>query len=253
MAPAGIGDRVEGVQAVRAALATRRVRVLYVERSRRDAERWLEEARLAGATAKPVKSIADLSRTDSHQGLVARARPIPFASLESLLAGGSRAAGPALLVLDHLTDPRNVGAIARSALAAGMTGMVVARRRAAPVSALAFKAAAGSLEHLPVASVSSVADAARRASAEGVWTVGLHPSARRSLFGLGLLAEPVATFVGAEGMGLSRLVKQRLDLLVSIPMAGNTTSLNASVAAALACFEIGRVRREGSGREGGRT
>lgn len=246
MAPAGIGSRVEGVQAVRAALAVHRVRVLYVERSRRDAERWVEEARLAGATAKPVESVADLSRTDSHQGLVARARPIPFASLESLLAVDSRAADPALLVLDHLTDPRNVGAIARSALAAGMTGMVVARRRAAPVSALAFKAAAGSLEYLPVASVSSVADAARRASAAGVWTVGLHPSARRPLFGLGLLAEPVATFVGAEGMGLSRLVTKRLDVLVSIPMARNTTSLNAAVAAALACFEIGRVRREGS-------
>lgn len=251
MAAAGIGGRVEGVQAVRAALAMRRVRVLYVERSRRDSERWLEEARLAGAAAKAVESVADLSRTDSHQGLVARARPIPFASLENLLAGDSRAGAPAVLVLDRLTDPRNVGAIARSALAAGMTGMVVARRRAAPVSALAFKAAAGSLEYLPVASVSSVADAARRASAAGVWTVGLHPSARRPLFGLGLLAEPVATFVGAEGMGLSRLVTQRLDLLVSIPMAGNMTSLNAGVAAALACFEIGRVRRAGSQREGG--
>ena len=251
MARAGIGARVEGVQAVRAALGARRVRVLYVERSRRDAERWVEEARRAGATAKPVGSVADLSRTDSHQGVVARARPIPFASLESLLAGDSRAPGPALLVLDHLSDPRNVGAIARSALAAGMTGMVVARRRAAPVSALAFKAAAGSLEHLPVASVSSVADAARRASTAGVWTVGLHPPARRPLFGLGVLAEPVATFVGAEGAGLSRLVTQRLDVLVSIPMARNTTSLNAAVAAALACFEIGRVRRGGSGQEGG--
>ena len=251
MAPAGIGGRVEGVQAVRAALASRRVGVLYLERSRRDADRLIEEARNAGARVKLVDSVADMSETDSHQGLVARARPIPFVSLEDLLAGDSRAGAPALLVLDHLTDPRNVGAIARSALAAGMTGMVVARRRAAPLSALAFKAAAGSLEHLPVASVSSVADAAQRAAAAGVWTVGLDPSARQPLFGFGLLAEPVAAFVGAEGMGLGRLVKQRLDVLVSIPMATNTTSLNAAVAAALACFEIGRVRRNGPQNENG--
>ncbi|MDE0168928.1 MAG: 23S rRNA (guanosine(2251)-2'-O)-methyltransferase RlmB [bacterium] len=243
MAAAGIGGRVEGVQAVRAALAVRRVRVLYVEGSRRDAERWLEEARLAGATAKQVETVADLSRTDSHQGLVAKARPIPFASLESLLAGDSRAAHPALVVLDHLTDPRNVGAIARSALAAGMTGMVIPRRRSAPLSALAFRASAGALEHLPVASVSSVAAAAHRASGAGVWTVGLDASGAEPLFGLGLLAEPVALFVGAEGRGLGQLVRQRLDLLASIPMAANTSSLNAGVAAALACFEVRRVRR----------
>ena len=245
MAPVGIGGRVEGVHAVRAALAAGRVTVLYVERTRRDVDRLVEEARRSGAKVRVVETVGGLAETESSQGLVAKARPILFAPLERLLVAGSGDGGPALLVLDHLEDPRNVGAIARSALAAGMTGMVVPRRRAAPLSALAFKAAAGAFEHLPVASVSSVATAAQRASGTGVWTVGLDPSAADPLFGLGLLAEPLALFVGAEGKGLGRLVRERLDLLVSIPMAVSTTSLNAGVAAALACFEVGRVRRRG--------
>ena len=243
MAPAGIGGRVEGVHAVRAALAAGRVTVLYVERTRRDAERLVGEARRAGAAVKLVDTVGSFAETESPQGLVAKARPIPLVSLERLVVERPLDGKPALLVLDHLEDPRNVGAIARSALAAGMTGMVVPRRRAAPLSALAFKAAAGALEHLPVSSVSSVAVAAQRASGAGVWTVGLDPSAPDPLFGLGLLSEPVALFVGAEGKGLGRLVTERLDLLVSIPMAESAASLNAGVAAALACFEVGRVRR----------
>ena len=136
-----------------------------------------------------------------------------------------------------------MGAIARSAQAAGMTGMVVPRRRSAPLSALTFKAAAGALEQIPVSSVSSLAAAAQRASAAGVWTVGLDPSAPEPLFGLGLLTEPVALFVGSEGRGLGRLVRERLDTMVSIPMVAGASSLNAGVAAALACFEVLRIRR----------
>ena len=245
MAPAGIGGRVEGLHPVRAALAAGRVRVLTVERSRRDLDDLVAEARAAGASVELVDDVRPLAQTESPQGVMARARPIPYAPLESLIDPGEDARPPAVVVLDHLEDPRNVGAIARSALAAGMTGMVVPNRRAAPLSALAFKAAAGALEHLPVASVSSVAAVARRASGAGVWTVGLDPSAAGSLFGLGLLTEPVALFVGSEGPGLGRLVGERLDVLASIPMAGAASSLNASVAAALACFEVGRVRRGG--------
>ena len=245
MVSAGIGGRVEGVHAVRAALAAGRVTVLYVERARRDLDRVVEDARRSGADVKLVDSVGSLAATDSPQGLVAKARPIHFASLESLLAGDSVAGNPALLVLDHLEDPRNVGAVARSARAAGITGMVVPRRRAAPLSALAFKAAAGAFEHLPVATVSSVANTVERASRSGVWTVGLDPSSPEPLFGLALLAEPVALFVGAEGGGLGRLVRRRLDSSVSIPMAAGVASLNASVAAALACFEVRRVRGDG--------
>ena len=243
MAPAGIGARVEGVHAVKAALSAERVTLLYVERGRRDAEVYVEEARRTGAQVRLVDSVKDLAETDSPQGLVAKARPIRFWPLDRMLAIQTGRVPPALLVLDHLQDPRNVGAIARSAVAAGMTGMVIPRRRAAPVSALAFKAAVGSFERLPVAYVSSVARVAERASGAGVWTVGLAPSSDVPLFGLSLLAEPVAIFVGSEGRGLGRLVGKRLDTLASIPMASGAASLNASVAAALACFELARIRK----------
>lgn len=246
MASAGIGGRVEGLHAVKAALDAGRVTVLYVERTRRDAESLADAARRSGAEVKLVDDIRPLALTESPQGLAAKARPISLVSLDSLLDRGPDGAYPAVLVLDHLEDPRNAGAVARSALAAGMTGLAVPRRRAAPLSALAFKAAAGAFEHLPVASVSSVADTARRAAAAGLWTVGLDPGASQTLFGLDLLAEPAALFVGAEGRGLGRLVRERLDLLASIPMAAGAASLNASAAAALACFELRRAREGGA-------
>jgi 23S rRNA (guanosine2251-2'-O)-methyltransferase len=150
---------------------------------------------------------------------------------------------PALVVLDHLEDPRNVGAVARSAVAAGVGALVVSEHRAAPLEATAFKAAAGALEHLRVTMVSSVANALANLKKMDVWTVGLDASGSRSLFGLDLLAGPVALVLGAEGAGLSRLVADRVDVLATIPRYGQVESLNASVAAALAVYEVARVRR----------
>lgn len=249
MASAGIGGRVEGLHPVRAALAAGRVRVLTVERSRRDLDNLVAEARAAGASVELVEDVRPLAQTDSPQGAIAWARPIPFAPLESLLEPEGDAVVPAVLVLDHLEDPRNVGAIARSALAAGMTGMVVPNRRAAPLSALAFKAAAGAFEHLPVASVSSVAGCAERAGRAGLWSVGLHPLGEHPLFGLDLLVAPLALFVGSEKSGLGRLVRARLDVTVFIPTDSRVDSLNAATASALACFEMGRLRNSGGSLE----
>jgi 23S rRNA (guanosine2251-2'-O)-methyltransferase len=242
MAPAGIGSRVEGVHPVRAAIEAGRVRVLYVESGRGDRGKSgdvVAGARSAGVEIRTVESIREYAETDAPQGLVADARPIPFTPLNSLFAGAA-----AVLVLDHLEDPRNVGAIARSALGAGMTGLVVAERRSAPITAASFKASAGALERLPVARVSSIAECVQRAKKANVWTVGLAAGQPQSLFGLELLSEPVAIFIGGEGSGLGTLVKKRLDLVVSIPMSG-IESLNASVAASLACFEVRRVRSIG--------
>jgi 23S rRNA (guanosine2251-2'-O)-methyltransferase len=149
---------------------------------------------------------------------------------------------PAVVVLDHLEDPRNVGAIARSMVASGTLGLVVSRRRGAPLGATAFKSAAGAFEHLTIAEVSSVAAAVDDLRRLGVWIVGLDAGGDRSLFGLDLFTEPVAIVIGAEGRGLGRLVAERVDVTASIPLAGPVESLNASVAAALAVFEIGRVR-----------
>ncbi|HJQ78272.1 MAG TPA: RNA methyltransferase [Acidimicrobiia bacterium] len=237
MAPAGYGSSVEGLHAVAAALAAGRVETLYVERGRRGRLGEL----LADVDASIVTLVDDvrqIAETDAPQGVIARCRPIAPVTLESLAGDHT-----AVLVLDHVEDPHNLGAAARSAAAAGISGMVVSSRRAAPLSAAAFKAAAGALEQLPVAVVGSIPEALSRLGDNGVWVVGLDADGDRPLFGLDLLSEPVAVVVGAEGIGLAELTRKRCDLLVSIPMAAGTDSLNASVSAALASFEIMRVRR----------
>ncbi len=242
MAHAGIGAEVEGIHAVDAALAMGRVTELVIERRRAtsdDGSALVETARSTGVAVRTVDDVRPLAATDAPQGVVARCRPIQPITLARAIAMSTM---PALLVLDRVEDPRNVGAAARSAWAAGMTGLVVSDRRSAPLGATAFKAAAGALEHLPVVAVGSVADAIRTLAKSDVWTVGLDGAAERSLFGLDLLALPVAVCVGAEGAGLSHLVAERCDVLARIPMPGGAESLNASVAAALASFEVARMR-----------
>jgi 23S rRNA (guanosine2251-2'-O)-methyltransferase len=146
------------------------------------------------------------------------------------------------VVLDHLEDPRNVGAVARSAVAAGFTGMVMSTHRSAPLSATSFKSAAGAFEHLDLVVVSSVADTIEQLRKLQVWSVGLDMGGDQQLFGMKLLTEPLAIVIGAEGSGLSRLVAQRCDVIAGIPIDPRVESLNASVAAALALFEVARVR-----------
>jgi 23S rRNA (guanosine2251-2'-O)-methyltransferase len=199
----------------------------------------LDSAEAAGTAVEAVPSVSERAVTDASQGVVARCRPKPLLSLGEV-TGSSQPA--ALVVLDHLEDPRNVGAIARSMVAAGVMGMVVAKRRTAPLGATAFKSAAGAFEHLAIAEVSSVAAAVDDLKRLDVWTVGLDAGGDQSLFGLPLLSEPVALVVGAEGKGLARLVAERVDVIASIPLVGPIESLNASVAAALGVFEIARVR-----------
>ncbi len=242
MAPAGIGDSLEGIHAVAAAIAAGRVRQMSVERQRlrhAEVEQLVAAARGRGVAIDFVEDVRPEAATSAPQGVVARAKPIPLLTLNEAVDVGDPAA---VLVLDHLEDPRNVGAIARSALAAGVGAMVVSGRRAAPLGPTAFKTAAGALEHVGVAVVSSVADAVARLRKRGLWIVGLDGTAKRSLFGCDLLTDPVAIVVGAEGAGLSQLVGDRLDAAVRIPLADEVESLNASVAASLAVFELARLR-----------
>ncbi len=248
MAPSGAGAEVEGLHAVASAVAAGRVIRLFVEAGRAgDLRALLADAASAGAEVRVVPDLGSLAATTAPQGVVAHCRPLPTLDLAEVAAARSPAA---LVLLDHLEDPRNVGAIARSALAAGMSGLVLARRRAAPLGATAFKAAAGALERLPVALVSSVAQAVADLGRVGIWTVGLDADADRSLFGLDLLAEPVAVVVGAEGRGLASLVADRVDVRASIPLGGGVESLNAAVAVSLACYEVSRVRSERRGPSG---
>jgi 23S rRNA (guanosine2251-2'-O)-methyltransferase len=191
----------------------------------------------------PRSALDAQAETGAHQGVVALVAPVQPIELDELLAiplGGGEP--PFFLALDGVEDPRNLGALARSAGAAGCHGMIVPRHRSAPLSAVAVKASAGALEHVPVAEVPNLTRALERLRASGLWCIGLDADAPASLFEVDLVDEPVCVVVGGEGRGLHRLVRETCDVLVNIPMAGQVESLNASVAGALALFEVRRRR-----------
>lgn len=213
---------------------------------------------LAAARRVPLRRVsaarlAAEARTEAPQGVLAHARPLPEVDFDDLCrpvtastAGGavtaSTAGTPFLLALDGVTDPQNLGALLRTAEGAGVTGVVLPRHRAAHVTATVTKAAAGAVEHVPIAVVGGIPAALARASELGLWVLGLDAGADESLFDLTLADQPVVVVLGAEGRGLSRLVRQRCDLMLGIPLRGRLPSLNVSAAGALALFEISRRR-----------
>jgi 23S rRNA (guanosine2251-2'-O)-methyltransferase len=182
------------------------------------------------------------ARTDAPQGVIARAAPLPEVDLDDLLVPGPGGAAPFLLALDGVTDPGNLGAVLRSAETAGVTGVVLPRHRAVHVTPTVTKAAAGAVEHLPMALVGGLPAALMRLRDKGIWIIGLDGAADHNLWDVRLADEPVVLVLGAEGSGLGRLTRQRCDEVVAIPLRGRLGSLNVAAAGALACFEVARRR-----------
>jgi 23S rRNA (guanosine2251-2'-O)-methyltransferase len=190
----------------------------------------------------PRSDLDRLSGGAVHQGLVLQVPPYQYAHPLDLLPDDD-AAGPALLVaLDGVTDPRNLGAVLRSVGAFGGHGVVVPERRSAGMTAGAWKASAGAAARIPVARAANLTRTLVELQKAGLFVVGLDAATPTSLPELDVTADPVVLVVGAEGKGLSRLVRQTCDLVVSIPMASGTESLNAGVAAGIALYEIARRR-----------
>lgn len=189
------------------------------------------------------RKLESIARSEAPQGVVARAAPLPEADFGSLLRRRPGHA-PFLVAVDSITDPGNLGAIVRSCDGAGVDGVIVPRHRAVHVTPTVAKAAAGAIEHVAIAVVPGLPAALARVREAGIWVVGLDDGADRSLFELDdLAADAICLVLGAEGAGLSRLVRERCDLVVSIPMLGRLSSLNVSAAAALATYEVVRRRR----------
>jgi 23S rRNA (guanosine2251-2'-O)-methyltransferase len=180
--------------------------------------------------------------TEAPQGVLAHADPVPEVDLDDLCRPRPDGGAPFLLALDGVTDPRNLGALLRSADGAGATGAILTRRRSAHVTPAVTKAAAGAVEHVALAVVPGLPSALARAKELGCWVVGLADDGDTSLFDLTLAREPLVLVVGSEGDGLSRLVRQRCDVVASIPMAGALTSLNVAAAGTLALYEVARRR-----------
>ncbi|HET8998595.1 MAG TPA: 23S rRNA (guanosine(2251)-2'-O)-methyltransferase RlmB [bacterium] len=192
-----------------------------------------------------------LARGVAHQGVAALVAVTAPITVEDLLARIEEQGEAAFLVaLDGVEDPQNLGAIIRTADAAGAHGVIIPRRRAAGLSPAVARASAGATAHLPVAQVGNLVAALERLKAAGVWIVGADPEGAERYDTAGL-APPVALVVGGEGRGLHRLVRERCDRVVRIPLRGRVASLNVSVAAALLLFEVARrldVRADSSSR-----
>ena len=219
------------VEAMRAGIPAT---ALYVQAKADADDRWREAMRMAVAADIPIMEVAktELDRmTDGgvHQGLVLTVPEYRYADVQDVMTGSL------IVALDGVTDPRNLGAIARSAAAFGADGIVIPTRRSVGVTASAWKTSAGALARVPVAQVTNMTRALQDLQKAGFSVVGLAADADVDLAGLqrDVLTDPVVIVIGAEGAGLSRLVGQTCDWRVSIPMAGGVESLNASVAAGI--------------------
>jgi 23S rRNA (guanosine2251-2'-O)-methyltransferase len=212
------------------------------------------DSRLAEATAAAARAgipVVEAGRAEldrltaaaAHQGIALRIRPYSYADPGDLVARAAEAGEQALVIaLDGVTDPRNLGAVARAAAAFGGHGVLVPVRRSAGVTAAAWKASAGALARLPVARAPNLAAALAGYQKAGLFTVGLDAGAGTAIAEIPVATEPVVLVLGAEGRGLSRVVAGRCDVLARIPMAGAIESLNVSVAAGIALYEVARLR-----------
>lgn len=216
-------------------------------------ERIGEAIKLAADRGIPVVEAgrAELDRVTGgavHQGLALRVRPYDYRHPDELLRSSAENGHPPLIVaLDGVTDPRNLGAVVRSVAAFGGDGVLIPARRAAGVTAGAWKASAGALASVPVAQVPNLTRALAEYAAAGLFAVGLDASADTDLADLTLADGPLVLVIGSEGQGLSRLVARQCDVLVKIPISG-AESLNASVAAGIALYQIAADRaRTGRG------
>ncbi len=248
-----MSDQVEGRRPVVELLRTDRpVEAVLVAAGSREAGAVAEIRRLAESRGVEVRDvprrrIEELARTRTPQGVIALVPAFRYAELDDPLRRARERGEPVLLVaLDGITDPQNLGAIARSAEAAGAHGLLLPQRRSAHVTASAEKASAGALAHLPVVIADNLGRALGRLQDQGVWVVALDGEAETVVWDLPVASEPLCLVVGAEDKGVSRLIRERADLRGRIPMGGRVGSLNASAAAAVALFEVARHRCPGT-------
>jgi 23S rRNA (guanosine2251-2'-O)-methyltransferase len=232
------GEFVYGLRPVVEALRSRRREVREVLDSIGDDEVASEAAaRRVPVKRVPRDRIDELARGGVHQGVMARVGPYPYSGLEEILS----VPDPLVLVLDSVTDPRNLGAVLRAADGAGASGVVIPKDRAVGVTPAAVKASAGASEHVRVARETNLRRALEKMKEAGVWAYTAEVGAAEAYTNLDL-SGPVAFVLGSEGRGVRRLVREGCDGVVSIPLHGVVSSLNVSVAAAVLLFEARQQR-----------
>ena len=238
---------IEGRNAVIEALrAGTAIDKIYIARGETDAAlgHIASAARNRGivVTEADRRKLDGMSRTKSHQGVVAVAAVREYASVDDILnAARERGEPPLVVVCDELSDPHNLGAVIRAAECAGAHGVIIPKRRSAGLTAIVAKTSAGAVSHLPVARVPNLTAALKELKERGLWVYGTAADGGTRLYDADLKG-PAAIVIGSEGDGLGRLVREQCDFLVSIPMKGRINSLNASAAAAVVLYEAVRQR-----------
>lgn len=235
---------------IEALRAGREINKLLVSKGAKEGsiQQVLGMARQAGIVIQEV----DRSRLDAlapdqaHQGVIAMVAAHRYAEVDEILAKAAEKGEDALiLVLDGIEDPQNLGSLLRTADAVGAHGVVIPERRAVGLTETVAKVSAGAMEYVPVARVTNIAKTLDELKEKGIWVVGTHQDARE-LYHQARLTGPLAVVIGSEGKGIGRLVAEKCDFMVRLPMLGHVTSLNAAVAGAILVYEIRRQRDHGS-------
>lgn len=241
-------DYLYGRNSVREAVrAGRRVRRLLIAPGSHGLDALVAEASRRRLPIDQVdrRRLEQLAGSDHHQGIVAEADPFAYVHLDEVLAETGRP--PLLLALDSLQDPQNFGTLLRTALAVGVTGVILPEHRAVSVTPAVSNASAGAAEHLRVARVTNLARSLRELKASGIWVFGLAADAEQAYWDVDLTGA-LALVLGSEGSGLGRLVRETCDLLVRVPMRPHSIeSLNASVAGSLVLYEALRQHTSSRG------
>ncbi len=238
---------IEGRNAVIEALrAGTAIDKIYIARGETDATlgHIASTARNKGivVTEADRRKLDGMSRTKSHQGVIAVAAVREYASVDDILsAARDRGEPPLIVVCDELSDPHNLGAVIRTAECAGAHGVIIPKRRSAGLTAIVAKTSAGAVSYLPVARVPNLTAVLKQLKEEGLWVFGADAAGGTRLYDADLKG-PAAIVIGSEGDGMGRLVRESCDFLVSIPMKGSISSLNASAAAAILLYEAVRQR-----------
>ena len=219
---------------------------LYVARGETDRTlgRMINLAKKAGAVVVECdrRKLDAMSRTHSHQGVIAVAAAQAYAAVEDILqSAADRGEPPLVVVCDEISDPHNLGAVIRTAECAGAHGVIIPKRRSAGLTAVVAKTSAGAVSYLPVARVPNIPSLLKDLQKRGLWIFGTAAGGTTALYDADLRS-PAAIVIGSEGDGMGRLVREGCDFLVSIPMKGRISSLNASAAAAILLYEALRQR-----------
>ncbi|SFJ88755.1 23S rRNA (guanosine2251-2'-O)-methyltransferase [Paenibacillus sp. UNC496MF] len=221
-------------------------KIWVTEQAQKSAQPLMLEAKKAGLIVQIVdkRKLDQLVEGANHQGIVAQAAAYRYFEVEELIARAKESGElPFFLLLDEIEDPHNLGSILRTAECTGVHGVVIPKRRSASLTATVAKTSAGAVEYVPVARVTNMAQTIDKLKEAGVWIAGADVGAERDVFASGMKFDmPLAVVIGNEAKGIGRLIREKCDFLIKLPMHGQLNSLNASVAAGVLMYEVLRQR-----------